>query len=275
MAMLAAATPGDALAASSHRFASGHSQVITDGDRFAIYKRDQATLVVIDERRDRRRAIRIGSRCGPTDGAHGVFLISCIDSAGAQYSRVLTAARGVLRDAPRVTYGTSVTRIGRRWLQARDMTTGNSLIIYVQWRSGDRRTFPASERWVPRDLDDRDLAEIGPSLDLSSDFRADGKYRVWEDSGIVVKADGHSSRELARCRATCTSLALSYGVVAWRDDAGAHAVSLDRGDRARWTGFDLGLNHPIALTRRRVYLSVTRDDERFDLRRVSRRAVGI
>jgi hypothetical protein len=280
--LLAAPASG---AARPQSLGTSNAPVLTDGSRFAAYKSAATELTVVDDARKRVFTVAIDSGCLPEEmTAVGLLLVSCPGSQASDYElRVLDLRRRTSATVPGVEpLYESYELFGRRWLAGESAASGRRIRIYLNWHTGQKRSFGeegAGGTYTPRDLDHDALAPIAPPRADGRDFDRDPPFsvaptrtrdrKVWSDLTLFRNGDertlGARLARLDRCPRWCGSISIGAGLVTWSKGRVARVYAIRTRDRAEWR-FKRVLTLPGTLgravrhTRAKVYVSVYNPD---------------
>ena len=235
-----------------------------DGSRFVVYKTTSTALTVRDDVRRRRYRIPIGATCRPGPLARGGFLMLHCSRADVPGERPISDLDVVnLRTgaSTRVPDGSSgpvpgppdtgdsergYSEIGRYWLQGYAFFNGHSRRTYLNWRTGEGRSFGPekdSGAYARRDLDDPDLPAVAPETPYSDFFafdppfsagligRRSGAARLTLFKGSSPRSFGTPVARLGRCSASCGSLSIGAGLVTWKRGRTAYSYEIASGRR--------------------------------------------
>lgn len=276
--LLAAPASG---AARPQSLGTSEAQVLADGSRFAAYKSAAAEITVIDDARERVFTIAIDAACRPAGMAPvGLLLLSCRGSGDASYElRVLDLRRQTSITVPGVDPRyESYEVFGRRWLFGQSAASGHQIRIYLNWHTGEKRSFGdegAGGTYTPRDLDHDALEPLAPPRADGRDFVRDppfsvaptrtGDREVWSDLTLLRNGDertlGARVARLDRCPTWCGSISIGAGLVTWSKGRVARAYLIRARRRLEWRFKRLlvipgTLGRAVRHTRAKVYVSV-------------------
>jgi hypothetical protein len=254
------------VAAAPSEFGTSTIPVVTDDERFALYKPNPGTIVVLDDRRDTQTNIAVDPLCDLLDGARGRFLVSCGTAHSSDLTPlILTASTKSFARIPGE--GPSPwktwTRIGRHWLEGIDARSGHPYRIHVNWRTGRRK----DGGMRTQDLDDPRLRRHGPRVRADESYLVDGPYRLREFGHRAGRRRGsvevrwRRRRMVHRCRQACGTINLGSHMATISEGPHAWALDLRRRRRISWTfdgplaGFR-GVQHTV----RYVYFSQQNDN---------------
>lgn len=247
-----AVAAGSATAATPRLIGSSEFALTTDGSRYAVAKTSDNALTVRDDLRGRRFEIPVEPGCYPADVASGgLTLVGCPGEDGQYRFSVLDVddqSRTVVPSFNPAFEGYS--RIGRQWLQGGDFGSGHSVITYLNWHTGERRTSgeESGGPYTPRDLDKPGL----PALTI----KRPGDFTFATDSPFALTQTARNDREhparitlfrnfgrhtlgkrvalLDPCPNACGALSLGAGLATWSHGRYARAYVIKSGRRLGW-----------------------------------------
>jgi hypothetical protein len=183
------------------------------GGRLAVYDDVTRTKTLMDIGRSCRRVV-------PVDASKGFFLISC-GINGSQGPETLPiifdSTSGTTIDLPAGVYD----RIGTQWVEGTAETGGGSVVVYVNWHTGETYSegeAPEGEIRTPFDLDSANLDAVA----LAAKSFAVGSGMAIEQVRSGRKFSIHlmgrmDDRRLASCAHACEPLSMKGGLALWDD----------------------------------------------------------
>jgi len=278
--------PG-ALGATDARRSLGASQslLLADGSRFAVYKAHPTKLTVVDAARKKRFRISVEPECSPGDVARALLLLGCRSPAtGALRLHVVDLRSRAATQVPERTdqpdrgfdpATEGFGEVGRRWLAGASAESGRVVRIYIDWRTGEKRTFGEESAYTPRDLDSAGLEPVAPrrhedfAFVFDAPFSATPTRRTAQGApaDLTLFSGGTAGRlgtRVARidgCSNSCGSISIGAGIVSWASGRSARAYLIRARRRLSWR-FDRRLvpagsnGQFVQHTRDAVYVSV-------------------
>jgi hypothetical protein len=229
-----------------------------DGVHLVAWGGGSGRIALYDDRTGVTQRIPLTHTCNrviPIDATDGFFLVICgTDTAEGATSRqiVFDATTGQETDLPLSTY----ERIGRQWVEGTDDSSGEQVVIYTNWHTGETRTegeAPSGQVRTPFDLDSPNLDAValagkefvvGSSLALEQ-VRSGRRYSIH----LMGRMD---DRSLYRCTHACLPVSLKGGLAMWQDGSQRlFGYALRSGRRREWRVSDSAVVR--GSTSRRVY----------------------
>jgi hypothetical protein len=256
--------------------------VLTDGERWAAYRRSATEVRVLDTLRRSSFSVQLRPECDLKDIGVSELLIGCDAGRDPQatlvnlFTQVPHSPLG-LEPAPSYFDATRVVRdVGRYWIRGYDVFQSFDSSFFFNWRTGQNGYpyVPYKGASIP-DLDSPGLAvplcwplqerhtehatRIAPGF-VSYDYRRPLAAGVIGSNPQVLLLDRCGVRPVGRfpCSSTCGEIELGGGALTWMDRPATGALSRARayllGTHRAFT-FTASRDAQIAHTRRRLFVS--------------------
>ena len=230
-----------------------------DGDHLVAWGGGHGRLAVYDDVTRTKTLMDIGRSCSrivPLDASSGSFLISCgINGPEGPETRALIfdSVTGTTTDLPAGVYD----RLGTEWVEGTIDQNGRSVVVYMNWHTGETYSegeSPSGDTRTPFDLDSANLQAValaaenfavGSGMALEQ-LRARGRYSIH----LMGRMD---DKRLASCAHACEAVSMKGGLALWNDGStklfGYRLKSPHR--RKEWRVSDTAIVRGV--TKQRIY----------------------
>lgn len=226
----------------------GAESISTDGERWALVRPDTGPASVLDTRYGTRATVPAGCDAWYPPRS-GRLLVQC----GGRM-KVLELAAWRLADVTGVQPGDQLDGVGAHWLHGGVGEGSETRFLFLNWRTGERRTVPFGPTYPTpaRDLDAPALPLAQPLVRAgrivavdSPDARVGPPSYLFIDRLVLALPQG--DRVLRRA-CTCASVTLSEGWLTWAEGATVYAHDVRRDRTFSWMPTrDVAAAHGLAI----------------------------
>jgi hypothetical protein len=204
--------------------------VVGDGRRYAVIDLGDRLRVINTATGS---AYLLVTPCSPESASFGRFLVACPQPDRTVRYSILDAHRRTLTVVPGATPRATLGPIGRHWIPSTgNSSVGEPIAVYINWRTGKRRGFPARNGcYVMRNIDTRDLRPPRGRPDPCATYWFDGLDSVSVARPKFALVLNHLGERTVLSRKGCTTACgpmIGGGRVTWVERTG-DAIVLIRG----------------------------------------------